>query len=59
MKIALIKDGLVENVIKADSMDVAMLFPEHLCIDVTGLYVGPGFTWDGNEFTAPVRSEEE
>jgi hypothetical protein len=57
MKWALIKAGLVRNVAIGDSefaAAVAGLFDA--VVDVTGQVVGPGWTYDGSTFTAPVEA---
>ena len=45
-KFAIVIDGVVDNVLVADSHETG--------IDVTGTAVGPGWTYDGETFSAPV-----
>lgn len=57
MEVILIKDGLVDNVICADSVERAKQFyPDHTCLERTDelAHVGPGFAYDGAAFTAPA-----
>ncbi len=57
MEVLLIKDGLVDNVICADSAERAQQFyPDHTCLERTDelAHVGPGFAYDGAAFTAPA-----
>lgn len=54
MDVLLIRSGVVENCISADSPDAAQAFyPAHVCIERTGS-VGPGWHYDGLNFTAPA-----
>lgn len=56
MDVILVLNGLVENVISADSVERALLFyPEHTAIERTSelSFVGPGHLYAGQEFTAP------
>lgn len=50
-----IADGIVENVIEVDeTADEPYETPDgYTLIDAEGAYVGPGFTWDGNNFLFP------
>lgn len=61
MDIGLIKDGLVHNVVCAESLEVAALYyPEYLCVVRTGdLRFGPGWQYDGTTFTPPALPEVE
>ena len=52
MRVHLIRDGVVENSIVAESIDaVVALFPDATVIEATE--GGPGWTWDGATLTAP------
>lgn len=55
MDIGLIKNGIVENVICADSVEIAQAhYPDHICIERTDtVRFGPGWTYDGVAFAAP------
>lgn len=56
MRIALIKDGAVENVILADSADAASAAfgPSFACVALADdVQAGPGWTWDGVAFAEP------
>ena len=60
MDVILIRNGLVENVISADSVERALLFyPDHIAIERTPAlsFVGPGHLYDGQDFTAPPMIE--
>lgn len=67
-KYALIKDGVVERVIVADSESLEKLCAHHECeaakyaaaVDVTELPVGAGHLYDAEKgtFTAPPEPEE-
>jgi hypothetical protein len=58
MDVFLIKDGIVENCICADSTERALEFyPDYICIERVGelTQFGPGDLYDGNNFSkAPV-----
>ena len=59
MKYALINAGVVENVVICDVSFISNYESDYdEVIDVTGQYVGPGFTYDGQSFTAPPQPEE-
>jgi hypothetical protein len=47
---ALVYNGLVQNVVEQDTQPTI----GGTWIDVTGMFVGPGFTYDGANFFAPV-----
>jgi hypothetical protein len=54
MNVLLIKDGIVENCISADSVERAQQFyPAHICMEQTAS-VGPGYTYVSGVFTAPT-----
>jgi hypothetical protein len=54
---ALITAGVVVNLIVADSDFIALIQNQYdSCIDVTGIYCGVGFTYDGTNFIAPPKS---
>jgi hypothetical protein len=62
MDVILIRDGMVENVISADSVERALLFyPAYTAIERTAelSFVGPGHLYDGATFTAPPEPEPE
>jgi hypothetical protein len=46
-KFAIVIDGVIDNILVADSHPAG--------IDVTGLRCGPGWTYDGETFSPPVR----
>lgn len=54
----MIKDGFVMGVAVWDG---ASPFDPSWCdlMDVTGMAVGPGYTYDGSAFTAPVLPEPQ
>ena len=57
---AVIKDGTVNNVIVADTKEIAETVTGLTCIEYTNENpVGIGWTYDGAEFTAPVVEETE
>lgn len=54
MRYALIKNGIVVNVIIADPTFILGIQSQYdACIDVTNTYCGPGFLYDGVSFTDP------
>lgn len=53
MNYALVKDGIVENVVIWDGEDD--LFDGFETVSIDGLEVGIGWTYDGKVFTAPVE----
>ena len=58
---ALIKDGVVRNIIVASQQfvdDYCQVFDSCIAYE-DGTYVGPGFYYDGEVFTAPEPEEEE
>jgi len=62
MDVILIRDGIVENVISADSVERAkMFFPDCDAFERTPdlSFVGPGYLFDGVTFTAPPEPEPE
>jgi hypothetical protein len=62
MDVILIRNGLVENVISADSVERALLFyPDFVAMERTAelSFVGPGHLYDGTTFTAPPEPEPE
>lgn len=59
MKIALIKNGTVEHVILGDFDFCAQYYPEHLAIDVSEEFVGPGFLYHAGDFSPPIKPEPE
>lgn len=53
MNVLLIKNGIVENCISADSVQLALeVYPGHICLGQLGSE-GIGYTYDGTVFTAP------
>lgn len=62
MKIALIKNAVVENTIICGSVkEAAELFPSYSVVDIDGVLAGTGWTYDGKNFKAPeiVKTPEE
>lgn len=60
MEVILVKDGLVENVICADSVERAQQFyPAHICIERTAEIsnVGPGYLYSNGVWTEPPTVE--
>ncbi len=52
---AVIKSGIVDNIIVADSKEVAEEATRSECVDTTGKgLVSIGFSWDGENFSVPV-----
>lgn len=52
---AVIKNGIVENMIVADSKEIAEEATKSECIDTTEKgFVIIGFSWDGENFSAPI-----
>ena len=47
---ALVENGLVQNIVEQDTMPTI----GGTWINVTGMFVGPGFTYNGVDFFAPV-----
>lgn len=60
MDIGLIKDGVVENVICADSVESTQEhYPNHTCVErAPGVVFGPGWTYDGKTFAPPEESTD-
>lgn len=56
---AIIKDGIVDNVIVADTQEVAEQVTGLTCVEIEQIPGGPGIGWsyDGTEFSAPVVEE--
>lgn len=62
MDVILIRDGVVQNVISADSVERALMFyPEFTAMERTAdiSFVGPGYLYDEGTFTAPPEPEPE
>lgn len=57
-KFAQVKDGIVQNVIVLNEYNEAFLSGFDSLINVDDKFVGPGFTYDGNDFMPPVETEE-
>ena len=53
--IAIIKDGLVLNTALWDGETEWSPGEEFITVDVTGTNVGPGWTYDGVNFTQPEQ----
>ena len=53
MNYALVKDGVVENIVLWDGE--GDLFEGYVAVNIDGLGVGVGWTYDGKKFTAPVE----
>ena len=58
-KYAVIKDGIVNNVIVADTQAIAETVTGLTCVEIEHVPGAPGIGWtyDGAEFTAPVVEE--
>lgn len=56
MKYAMIRDGVVFNVAVWDGESAWE--PGCEVVDITGVYAGVGWSWDGNTFTAPPEVPE-
>lgn len=58
---AVIKNGIVSNIIVADSKEIAELVTGLLCIEYEDTPSQPGIGWsyDGSVFTAPVVEPSE
>ena len=62
MNFALIKDGMVTNVIVADQKFIDAHLATLNCdqaLDVTGEYVGPGFSYADGLFTPPPSPPDD
>jgi len=58
---AVIKDGIVDNVIVADTVEIAQTVTGLTCIEIPFEPGAPGIGWsyNGAEFTAPVVEDNE
>ena len=56
--IAMIKNGLVENTALWDGVCKWNPGEEFTLVEVTGTTIGPGWTYDGENFTAPPREPD-
>ena len=56
-KIAIIKNGVVNNIIIATT-EFGNTLPD-TTVDVTSIECGIGWSYDGTNFAAPVKSQEE
>lgn len=58
---AVIKDGLVDNVIVADTKEIAETVTGLLCVEYENIPGAPsiGWSYDGSVFTAPVVEPSE
>jgi hypothetical protein len=56
---AVIKDGIVDNVIVADTQEIAEQATGLTCIEIENVAGSPciGWSYDGAEFSAPVVEE--
>lgn len=56
MEFALIKNNIVENTVLCESENLASVLysADYLVINIDGSSVGPGWSYDGETFTAPV-----
>ena len=55
-----IKEGVVTNVIVADTKEIAELVTGSTCVEYTDENpAGIGWTWDGTKFTDPNATTEE
>ena len=56
---AVIKDGIVNNIIVADTKEIAEMVTGLTCIEYENIAGAPriGWAYDGAEFTAPVVEE--
>ena len=59
MRCALIKDGLVENIIRVDNEDflkaIASKWDHMVCIDDLEIKPDKGWSYDGKEFKSPIQ----
>lgn len=52
---ASIVNGVVDNLIVADTLEVAEVVSRTVCVEYTDAFaVGRGWTYDGTNFVAPV-----
>lgn len=56
MRTAIVRSSIVENVIEG-TVDAAV-HPGGTLVDVTNIFCGPGFTYDGTTFSPPVIQEQ-
>lgn len=57
MRFALVKSGLVQNVIEADDAFISTISKSYdSVVNVDLITAGPGYTYDGNNFTPPAAS---
>ncbi len=55
---AVVSNNTVENVIVADSLEIAEAVTTRTCIENTNnQLIAVGYTWDGENFIAPVTEE--
>ncbi|UAK22696.1 hypothetical protein K7B04_15160 [Kluyvera sp. CRP] len=56
MTFALVKNSIVENTVICESENLASVLysADYLVINIDGSSVGPGWSYDGETFTAPV-----
>jgi hypothetical protein len=64
MRAAVVQNGLVLNVIRVESLDqqgdlisVGLIPPDAVLVET--LTAGPGWSYDGKDWTAPPEPEEE
>ena len=58
-RLAHVKDGVVENVSVWDGEYQHPVEEGVTRVEVTGEPVGPGWTYDGERFIAPAKTEED
>lgn len=50
MRVALIKNGIVDNIAIGEVEFLAGAYPEHNCVDVTEVFCGPGMLYENGVF---------
>ena len=58
-KFAVIRNNEVQNVIVAETKEVAVALTNALCVDITDVNSGIGYTYDGTSFTDPNPPAKE
>lgn len=59
MRIAIIKDGTVENVVIGEMSFISSLYCDYLCMDVDARRCGPGMLYVDGEFVYPGNDSEQ
>lgn len=60
MVVAVVRDGVVENLIVCDSIELARsIFPDAICVDGTGLAIGGEYSEQDNTAEAEKSDAEE